>query len=170
MAGAPRNALFPQSSKVNIHQIYPPRTLAAQMFPKLFSSLVLIDPVIVKPPSTEQEYAEGTQERTDNLILGALMRRDTWSSRSVLPPLSPSLINSPLFFPFLLPSPSTQQSRSPINIPKKSLLPSLGSHLLRPLRHLRDLPHPRRQRQLRGKAKNVGHTGSHRLFGDAHRV
>lgn len=56
-------------------------TLAAQMFPKLFSALVLVDPVIVKPPSTEQEYAEGTQARTDNLILGALMRRDTWSSR-----------------------------------------------------------------------------------------
>lgn len=57
-------------------------TLAAQMFPNLFSSLILIDPVIVKPPSTEQEYAEGTQAGTDNLILGALMRRDTWSSKA----------------------------------------------------------------------------------------
>ena len=74
------------------------------MFPKLFSSLVLIDPVIVKPPSTEQEYAEGTQERTDNLILGALMRRDTWSSKYVLTPPLPlpyqlaSLPSLPLSF------------------------------------------------------------------------
>ena len=98
--GCTSYALFPLSSKVNINQIYPTRTLAAQMFPKLFSSLVLIDPVIVKPPSTEQEYAEGTQERTDNLILGALMRRDTWSSKSVLTPPLPPLSTHLSSFPF----------------------------------------------------------------------
>jgi hypothetical protein len=58
------------------------------MFPNLFSSLILIDPVIVKPPDTKPGYAD-SQPHTDNLILGALMRRDTWSSKYVLtPPLS----------------------------------------------------------------------------------
>lgn len=53
------------------------RTLAALTHPALFSSLVLIDPVIVKPkPDTSVESVAAAQ-----LVLGALMRRESWPSR-----------------------------------------------------------------------------------------
>jgi hypothetical protein len=58
-------------------------TLAALTHPALFSSLILIDPVIVKPKNdiTIESVAAG------QLVLGALMRRDTWPSQYI--PLSP---------------------------------------------------------------------------------
>ncbi|KAF9467147.1 Alpha/Beta hydrolase protein [Collybia nuda] len=52
-------------------------TLAALTHPVLFSSLVLIDPVIVKPKTNiSVESAAAAQ-----LVLGALMRRDSWPSQ-----------------------------------------------------------------------------------------
>ncbi|KAI6015280.1 Alpha/Beta hydrolase protein [Pisolithus orientalis] len=46
--------------------------LAAVNFPKLFSSLILVDPVVVN---------YGSYDFGSELIRGALIRRDTWSSR-----------------------------------------------------------------------------------------
>ncbi|RDB23617.1 Peroxisomal membrane protein LPX1 [Hypsizygus marmoreus] len=53
-------------------------TLAALTHPALFSSIFLIDPVIVKPPFPD--VAIPASQRVDQLVLGALTRRDTWSS------------------------------------------------------------------------------------------
>ncbi|KAH6910751.1 Alpha/beta hydrolase family-domain-containing protein [Coprinopsis sp. MPI-PUGE-AT-0042] len=53
---------------------------AVENFPKLFDSLVLIDPVIAKPSSVP-EVAREVHERTDLLLKNSLVRRDTWSSR-----------------------------------------------------------------------------------------
>ncbi|EAU84154.1 hypothetical protein CC1G_08695 [Coprinopsis cinerea okayama7 len=55
-------------------------TLAVENFPKLFSSLVLIDPVMPKPFPTA-EVARIAHEKTDALLTGSLARRDVWSSR-----------------------------------------------------------------------------------------
>jgi hypothetical protein len=53
-------------------------SLAASIYPKLFHSLVLIDPVI-NQPSSDMEFSSKSA-----LIQGvALSRRDTWSSRQV---------------------------------------------------------------------------------------
>ncbi|PFH44988.1 hypothetical protein AMATHDRAFT_10265 [Amanita thiersii Skay4041] len=51
-------------------------TLAALTNPKLFSSLILVDPVLVKPlrPTDPKGH-------TDGFILGALSRREVWSSK-----------------------------------------------------------------------------------------
>ncbi|KAG6877792.1 hypothetical protein C0993_003886 [Termitomyces sp. T159_Od127] len=54
-------------------------TLAALIQPKLFSSLILIDPIIIKPTGTGGSLNESGLKST--LVLGALTRRDTWSSR-----------------------------------------------------------------------------------------
>ncbi|KAG6812160.1 hypothetical protein H0H92_004091 [Tricholoma furcatifolium] len=53
-------------------------TLAALTQPKLFSSVMLIDPVIVKPPGA---LIHVNTERVGQLVLGALLRRETWDSR-----------------------------------------------------------------------------------------
>ncbi|TFK19251.1 hypothetical protein FA15DRAFT_674601 [Coprinopsis marcescibilis] len=55
-------------------------TLAVENFPKLFDSLVLIDPVMAKPYQTE-EVSKMSHGKTDALLLGSLTRRDTWKSR-----------------------------------------------------------------------------------------
>ncbi|KAL4071778.1 Alpha/beta hydrolase family-domain-containing protein [Scleroderma citrinum] len=51
--------------------------LAALNFPKLFSSLILVDPVI----GFNSRSAKETDGNTSNLTLGALIRRDIWPSR-----------------------------------------------------------------------------------------
>ncbi|KAG6907042.1 hypothetical protein DXG01_010813 [Tephrocybe rancida] len=57
-------------------------TLAALTQPRLFSSLLLVDPVIAKPPG-ELIHATVHLERlvTNGLIKGALLRRESWNSR-----------------------------------------------------------------------------------------
>lgn len=55
---------------------------AVENFPQLFDSLVLIDPVIAKFSSVP-EVAREVHERTDLLLKGSLVRRDTWCSRCV---------------------------------------------------------------------------------------
>ncbi|KAF8632402.1 hypothetical protein AX17_004843 [Amanita inopinata Kibby_2008] len=50
--------------------------LAALTNPDLFSSLILLDPVIVKPLKPEDP-----KDHTDRLTLGALARRETWKSK-----------------------------------------------------------------------------------------
>jgi pimeloyl-ACP methyl ester carboxylesterase len=55
---------------------------AVENFPKLFDSLVLVDPVIAKFSSVP-EVAKEVHERTDLLLKGSLVRRDTWRSRCV---------------------------------------------------------------------------------------
>ncbi|KAF9450037.1 hypothetical protein P691DRAFT_811281 [Macrolepiota fuliginosa MF-IS2] len=54
-------------------------TFAALENPKLFSSLILVDPVIIKPYDTEEQGL--ADHRTDGLIYGALNRREVWSSK-----------------------------------------------------------------------------------------
>lgn len=65
-------------------------TLAALTHPALFSSLILIDPVIVKPKHniSVESVAAG------RLVLGALMRRDTWPSQYVTLSPHPQLPDS----------------------------------------------------------------------------
>ncbi|KAF8153181.1 hypothetical protein B0H34DRAFT_677358 [Crassisporium funariophilum] len=50
-------------------------TLAASLYPRLFHSLVLVDPVIIRP------YDNQGRDRVLDLAAGALSRRDTWASR-----------------------------------------------------------------------------------------
>jgi len=50
-------------------------TLAATIYPQLFDSLYLIDPVILQP------YNEPKPYKIRDLAVGALNRRETWSSR-----------------------------------------------------------------------------------------
>ncbi|KAF8065184.1 Alpha/Beta hydrolase protein [Lyophyllum atratum] len=52
-------------------------TLAALTHPKLFSSICLVDPVIVKPTG----HLIHKSEHADRLVQGAILRRETWSSR-----------------------------------------------------------------------------------------
>ncbi|KAG6841357.1 hypothetical protein C0991_011900 [Blastosporella zonata] len=52
-------------------------TLAALTLPKLFSSIFLIDPVIVKPTGNLLHESG----RANKLVQGAILRRETWSSR-----------------------------------------------------------------------------------------
>ncbi|KAG6817570.1 hypothetical protein H0H87_006947 [Tephrocybe sp. NHM501043] len=52
-------------------------TYAALTLPKLFSSIMLIDPVIVKPTG----HLISRSERVDKLVQGAILRRESWSSR-----------------------------------------------------------------------------------------
>ncbi|KAF5384323.1 hypothetical protein D9615_003313 [Tricholomella constricta] len=52
-------------------------TLAALTQPRLFSSIILIDPVIVKP--TGQLIHKS--EHADRLVVGAILRREAWDSR-----------------------------------------------------------------------------------------
>ncbi|KAG6860707.1 hypothetical protein C0995_008292 [Termitomyces sp. Mi166 len=51
--------------------------LAALTQPKLFSSVILIDPVILKPTGSLIHESE----QKNRLVFGALTRRETWSSR-----------------------------------------------------------------------------------------
>ncbi|KAJ3564589.1 hypothetical protein NP233_g8198 [Leucocoprinus birnbaumii] len=68
------------SLELDIHMVAALReTFAALENPKLFSSLILIDPVIIKPYDLE-EHAHA-DSRTNNLIYGALSRREEWLSR-----------------------------------------------------------------------------------------
>ncbi|KAF8892936.1 Alpha/Beta hydrolase protein [Infundibulicybe gibba] len=53
-------------------------SLAALMYPILFSSLVLIDPVIVKPAAN---YDSSNASHAMRLVLGALSRRSAWDSK-----------------------------------------------------------------------------------------
>ena len=53
-------------------------SLAASLYPNLFHSLVLIDPVILQPLDLSDLKLHVT-----SLTLGALNRRDSWSSRQV---------------------------------------------------------------------------------------
>ncbi|KAG6877793.1 hypothetical protein C0993_003887 [Termitomyces sp. T159_Od127] len=53
-------------------------TLAALIQPKLFSSLILIDPIIIKPTGSSNHKSK----HVNNLVRGALTRRQTWSSRN----------------------------------------------------------------------------------------
>jgi hypothetical protein len=56
-------------------------SLAASLYPNLFHSLVLIDPVISQPLDlTDAKFYSLSKA---SLIQGALSRRDTWSSRQV---------------------------------------------------------------------------------------
>jgi hypothetical protein len=54
--------------------------LAALTQPQLFSSLVLIDPIIVQPTNGSNTTFH---EQHQQLTFGALMRRETWDSRRV---------------------------------------------------------------------------------------
>ncbi|KAF5350679.1 hypothetical protein D9756_008735 [Leucocoprinus leucothites] len=54
-------------------------TFAALENPKLFSSLVLIDPVIIKPYDRQEQGL--ADSRTNGLIYGALNRRESWPSK-----------------------------------------------------------------------------------------
>ena len=53
------------------------RSLAAAMFPQLFTSLILIDPIILRP------WEKKHLATIEFMVKGALNRRDTWSSRYV---------------------------------------------------------------------------------------
>ncbi|TFK31945.1 Alpha/beta hydrolase family-domain-containing protein [Crucibulum laeve] len=53
--------------------------LAAIIHPQLFSSIVLVDPVIIKP--TDDINSMLHDPHTSTLVLGSLTRRETWSSR-----------------------------------------------------------------------------------------
>ncbi|KAH0578424.1 hypothetical protein H2248_003572 [Termitomyces sp. 'cryptogamus'] len=53
-------------------------TLAALIQPRLFSSLILIDPVIIKPTGS---LIYDSKPKSD-LVRGAVTRRETWSSRA----------------------------------------------------------------------------------------
>ncbi|OBZ76148.1 Peroxisomal membrane protein LPX1 [Grifola frondosa] len=55
----------------------PHRTLAAITHPALFSSLVLVDPMILPYPGC----APSTQDNTRAYVVGAIQRRDGWASR-----------------------------------------------------------------------------------------
>ncbi|KAF8958109.1 Alpha/beta hydrolase family-domain-containing protein [Flammula alnicola] len=63
-------------------------TLAASLYPNLFSSLYLIDPVIIKPHDHDKRLMR------QDLAMGALNRRDTWSSREEA---LESFLKSPFF-------------------------------------------------------------------------
>ncbi|KIM43145.1 hypothetical protein M413DRAFT_26330 [Hebeloma cylindrosporum] len=52
-------------------------SLAAAFYPSLFTSLILIDPVIISPNDRK-----GREGRGPDLASGALSRRDTWPSRA----------------------------------------------------------------------------------------
>ena len=53
-------------------------SLAASLYPNLFHSLVLMDPVIFQPHDLSD-----LKLHTSFFVQGALNRRDTWSSRQV---------------------------------------------------------------------------------------
>ncbi|KAG5637889.1 hypothetical protein H0H81_002774 [Sphagnurus paluster] len=53
------------------------RTLAALTQPKLFASLILVDPVIVKPTGNLIHKSE----HADRLVVGSILRRESWPSR-----------------------------------------------------------------------------------------
>jgi len=55
--------------------------LAALTYPKLFSSLVLVDPVIVMPKGDIEKEINDPNPVIAGLTLGAITRRDTWASR-----------------------------------------------------------------------------------------
>lgn len=67
-------------------------TLAALAYPSLFTALMLVDPVIIRPPSFSKppqefgilrnDHARTTTAPRNPLTLGALSRRNAWSSRS----------------------------------------------------------------------------------------
>ncbi|KAL0946116.1 hypothetical protein HGRIS_012381 [Hohenbuehelia grisea] len=52
--------------------------LAALTYPRLFSSIILVDPVIVQP----RLYENTNDPFLEKMSLGAIVRRDTWESRS----------------------------------------------------------------------------------------
>lgn len=56
-----------------------PSTLAALTYPRLFSSLILVDPIIIRPG----HFEECEDAYLVALALGALQRRDVWPSRYV---------------------------------------------------------------------------------------
>lgn len=58
------------------------RALAALENSKLFSSLILIDPVMIKPCNEEEAIIVDGQ--ATYLVSGALNRRSTWSSKYVV--------------------------------------------------------------------------------------
>jgi hypothetical protein len=51
------------------------RALAACIFPALFTSLILVDPVILEPADL------GQLTKSDGLAFGALGRREQWPSQ-----------------------------------------------------------------------------------------
>ncbi|KAF9011869.1 Alpha/Beta hydrolase protein [Cyathus striatus] len=53
--------------------------LAAIQHPELFSAVIAVDPVVIKPWGTSKQRCRDAH--TDNLTLGALLRRDTWASK-----------------------------------------------------------------------------------------
>ena len=63
------------------------RSLAASLYPNLFHSLVLIDPVIDQPQNLSD-----MKLRASSFVQAALNRRDTWSSRRVDTSSHPSFL------------------------------------------------------------------------------
>lgn len=57
------------------------RAFAALESPKLFSSLILVDPVILKPYDREEQAPADV--RVTDLIYGSLNRRSVWPSKYV---------------------------------------------------------------------------------------
>ena len=58
---------------------FPYRTLAALNYPRLFSSLILVDPII----GFSGVFITDRAEHVSKLVSGTLVRRDTWPSRCV---------------------------------------------------------------------------------------
>jgi len=52
-------------------------SLAAAFYPSLFTSLILVDPVVLRPNDRKLLRVDNTSD----LAFGALGRRDTWPSR-----------------------------------------------------------------------------------------
>jgi hypothetical protein len=75
MEAAPRTFLDCLSTTV-VHLNLVISVLAALTYPVLFSSLILVDPVIA-PKRTEEMRGD----RIWDLTLGALQRRETWNTR-----------------------------------------------------------------------------------------
>jgi len=82
MADVHRQIFFFSSYSDHKAKVYESHTtysaLAAAFYPSLFTSLILVDPVIANPNDKH------LHDFTSDLAVGALNRRDTWTSRCVL--------------------------------------------------------------------------------------
>lgn len=66
---------WPQQAVIHFYLSH--RILAALNYPKLFSSLILVDPII----SMNDLFVEENYDHIYKLAFGALARRSTWPSR-----------------------------------------------------------------------------------------
>lgn len=132
------------------------RALAALTCPHLFSSLVLIDPVIVKPVG----QLIHDSPHANQLVLGALLRRETWSSRQVL-----------AFTKFRSSNSIRIQRRSTADISKITVLWGMGSRSPQGLYRVRDIPYARSShRRAHRTAEDARHSGRYRILRNSHRV